>query len=146
MDDEIKEQVKKKRKEQWVEAWFAIEALAVDKAVVEDALKKHIEKLSKAKDTFVYESSFAEARLQENPMKGVDKAYSQIASVRLFLKDIFTLLSIVVVYGPSSIEIIGPEKKEIKIDEMQNMANVIAGIVHQFASAGVGGIVISPGK
>jgi hypothetical protein len=52
---ELQEQIKEKRKEKWFEVWFSIEALAVDKDVVEKALKKHIEKMSKVRDILVYE-------------------------------------------------------------------------------------------
>ena len=54
------------------------------------------------------------------------------------------LLNAVMTYGPSAIEIVGPNKEEIDISEMQNVANTLAGVVHQFAAAGIGGIVITP--
>jgi hypothetical protein len=60
------------------------------------------------------------------------------------VKDLFSLINIVIVYGPSSVEIMGPKNKEIKVEEIQRISNVLAGIVHQFASAGIGGIIITP--
>jgi hypothetical protein len=139
-----KEKINKIRKEGWIEVWFAIEAMGTSKDVTESAMAKHIEKLSKTKDIFVYEKIFRETEKVKNPPKGVKEAFSQVVEVKLFAKDLFTLINIVMVYGPSAIEILGPNKKEIKIDEIQNIANVLAGVIHQFASAGVGGIVISP--
>ena len=79
-------------------------------------------------------------------MKNVEEAYSQVAKVRFFSRDLLTLLNIVMVYGPSSVEILGPDKAEIKISEVQQLSNTVAGLVHQFAAAGVGGIVITPDK
>jgi hypothetical protein len=146
MDEKLEEEIKNKRKDNWIEAWFAIEALAVDKNVVESSLRQHMEKLSKVKDVFVYETKFSEATRVENPIKGIKEAFSQVVEVKLFIRDLFSLINVVVVYGPSSVEIIGPDKKEIKLEETQRIANVIAGIVHQFASAGIGGIVITPKK
>ncbi len=147
MDEgKVDEETKRKRKDDWIEAWFAIEALAVDKNVVESSLKQHVEGLSRIKDAFVYEKKFSEATRVENPLKNVKEAFSQVVELKLFVRDLFSLINIVVVYGPSSVEIIGPGKKEIKLEETQRIANVIAGIVHQFASAGVGGIVITPKK
>ncbi len=142
MNDEIKE----KRKEKWFEVWFSIEALAVDKEVVENALKKHVEKMKAIKDVFVYETDFSEIIKVEKPMKNVEEAYSQVARVRFFAKTLSLLISVVMTYGPSSIEIISPDKKDISIAEIQDIANLLAGIVHQFAAAGVGGIVITPDK
>lgn len=140
------EEINKMRKDKWFEVWFAIEALGVEEDVVKSALENHAEKLASVKNVSVYERKFGEIKKVENPMKDVKEAYSQIIEVKFFAKDLFTLLNIVLVYGPSSIEILGPDKKEISVDEIQNLANVLAGVVHQFAAAGIGGIVISPDR
>ena len=142
MDDEIKE----KRREKWFDVWFSIEALAVGKEVVESALRKHVEKMGDVKDIFIYETEYSDTIKVENPMKDVKEGYSQIVKIKFFAKDFSTLISVVMTYGPSSIEIIGPDKKEMKISEAQNIVNLLAGIVHQFAAAGVGGIIITPDK
>lgn len=138
------EEIKKKRKDQWIEAWFAIEALATNKETVEGALKRHIENMEHAKDTFVYEKKFTEIKHVENPMKDVAEGFSQVVEIKLFAKNIFTLINLVILYGPSSIEILGPNEKAVKISELQDLCNVLAGLMHQFAAAGVGGMVITP--
>ena len=140
------EQIKEKRKEKWLDAWFSIEALAVDKDVVESALAAHVEKMGDIRDIFIYEKEFSETVKVENPMKNVAEAYSQIAKVKFFAKSLTTLISVVLTYGPSAVEILSPDKKEIRIDEVQSIANLLAGVVHQFAAAGVGGIIITPDK
>lgn len=142
----MEEQIKEKRKEKWFEVWVSIEALAVEKDVVEAALSKHIEKMGNVRDIFIYEKEFTEAIKVENPMKNVAEGYSQIAKVKFFAKNLSVLISVVMTYGPSAIEILGPDKRELRIDEVQNISNLLAGIVHQFAAAGVGGIIITPDK
>ena len=145
-NEKLEEEIKNKRKNDWIEAWLAIEALAIDRKVVESSLRNHIEKLSRVKEAFIYEKRFSEIKKVENPVKNIKEGFSQIVELKLFIKDLFSLINIVMVYGPSSVEIIGPKNKEIKIEEIQRIANVLAGIVHQFASAGIGGIVITPEK
>jgi len=142
--ENLKDQIKKKKKEGWIEAWMAIEALAIDKKVVEESLKKHIGQLNEVKDILVFEEKFGEIKHVENPMKDVKEGYAQIVEIKFFAKTFTMLLNAVMTYGPSAIEIVGPNKKEIDISEMQNVANTLAGVVHQFAAAGVGGIVITP--
>ena len=142
MEDKIKEL----RKEKWYDVQFTIEALAVDKEVVEKALKTHIDKMGKIKDIFVYDTKFLDILKAHKPMKNVEEAYSQVAKVRFFSRDLLTLLNIVMVYGPSSVEILGSDKAALKISEVQQLSNTVAGLVHQFAAAGVGGIVITPDK
>lgn len=140
----MKEEIAKKKKENWYEVMFTIEALAIEKETVEKSLALHIEKMGNIKEIFIYDKQFLETLEVIKPMKNVEKAYSQIAKVKFFAKDMTTLLGVVMVYGPSSIEILGPEKHEMKLDEVQNIANMLAGVVHQFAAAGVGGMVIAP--
>ena len=144
MDDDLKDEIKSKRKEGWIEAWFAVEVLAVKEDVAKGSLKNHVEKLSKAKDVFVYEKKFSDVKEVEKPAKKIEKGFSQIAEVKLFVRSLFSLISIVMLYAPSSIEIIGPKGMDVRIDEIQNIANTLAAVVHQFASAGVGGVVIKP--
>jgi len=141
----LNELAKKKLKEGWLKVWFAIEAMAVSEETVKNAMERHIDSLSKAKDVLVIEKTFKDVKEVEKDKlpKGIERAFSQVAEVTLLVKDFFTLVNIVILYGPSSIEILEPAMKEIKIDEIQNIANLIAGLVHQFAAAGVGGIVLT---
>ncbi len=144
MDDSVKDEIKKKRKEAWLEAWFAIEALATARETVEKALKEHVEKLEHTKDTYVYERKLSEIKQVSNPLKGVQEGFSQVAEVKLFAKNVFTMVNLVLLYGPSSIEILSPAQKEMKISEIQDMCNLLSGLMHQFAAAGVGGMVLTP--
>ena len=141
-----KEETRKRKKEGWIEVSFSIEALAMKDEVVKSSLLKHMEDLSKVGGVYVYESSFSDAILVKKPLKGIEEAYSQIAYVKFFVKDLMTLVSMAMTFGPSSVEILCPDRKEIKISEIQNMINLVSGVVHQFAAAGAGGIVITPDK
>ena len=145
-EEKLREEIKKKRKDGWIEAMMAIEALAIKEDTVKQSLEIHIKKLSAVKDALVYEANFSEVKRIENPLKGVEVGYSQIVDVKLFIKDLLTLIKIVMLYGPSSIEIIEPRELKIKIDEIQDIANTLATLIHQFAAAGAGGVVITPEK
>ena len=144
--EDAKEEIRKKKKDCWIESSFSIEALAVREDVVKNSLSKHVNDMSKINGVYIYETSFSDIIKVTKPLKGVDEAYSQITHVKFCVKDIMTLVSMAMTFGPSSVEILGPDKKEIKISEIQNMINLISGVVHQFAAAGVGGIVITPEK
>ena len=138
------EGIDKKRKEGWYEAVFLIEALGAREEALTQMLKEHVDKLGKTPDTIVYETNFSDVQKVEKPFKGVETAFSQFVEVKLLTKTLFMLLNAVLLYGPSSVEILGPKNKEIKIDEVQNIVNILAGVLHQFAAAGLGGIVITP--
>lgn len=137
-----KHEIEEKIKEGWIKAWFAIEVMATSKELAEKSLKEHVEKLSKVNDIIVISKDFKETLKVENPPKNVKEAYSQVAEVTLLARDMLALIIAIVLYGPSAVEILEPIEKKIKLEEMQNIANFIAGLIHQFAIAGVGGIVI----
>ncbi len=143
MDETMKEQVKKKQKDGWIEAQFTFEVMAASPEIADTSLKNHVERLGRAPDTFVYDKSFSNAEKVQNPPAGLKEAHSQIGKAKLFAKDFYTMLNIIMVYGPSAIEILSPNKRELKIDEMQNIANVVGGLMHEFAAKGVGAMLIS---
>jgi len=92
----------------------------------------------------IYEKKFFDIREVKNPMKDVDVAYSYAVTMKLFIKDLYTALTAIMIFGPSSVEVIGPDRKEININEVQDIANNVASLVHQFAAAGIGGMVVMP--
>ncbi|MBI4015063.1 MAG: hypothetical protein HY365_03875 [Candidatus Aenigmarchaeota archaeon] len=139
-----KEEIRKKREEKWIEAWFMIEVMAVDETVAKEALESHVKKLEN--ETPVFEVVYQDSAKVENPTPTVKEAYSKICEVKLFARDVTSLLRLVLMYGPAAIEIMGPKSKDVSMEELQNISNSVAGLMHQFASAGVGGVVISPTK
>jgi len=141
---DMKEEISKRRKDQWIELLFSVEVLAATRNVAETSLAEHAEKIEKSPGIFVYEKKFFDTTEVKNPMKGVEVGFSRAVVMKLFIKDLFTALTAIMIYGPSSVEVLGPGKKEISMSEMQNIANNVASLVHQFAAAGAGGLVISP--
>lgn len=140
--EDVRELAEEKANKGWIKVWFAFEVMAVDKDVVEAAMKNHIKGLESIKEAIVYEKKFGSVEKVETPPKGIKEAYSQTAEVEAVIKDIFTLINIVMAYGPSAIEVMEPKEIKVSVEEAQNIANLIAGVVHQFASAGIGGMVI----
>ena len=151
MDEgKAKEAAAEKRKKGWIDVWMAFETVAIKKEVTESAINAHIEKMGKVKDTLVYDTKVKEAvkveKIPENFKKKIPaggEMWSQVAEARAVFKDLFTLINVVMVYGPSAVEIHEPSKYSMKADEMQNITNLVAGLLHEFASAGAGGVVIS---
>ena len=136
-------EIKQKMEDGWIKAWFAIEVLGVNKEVAENAMKTHIDNLCKQKAAVVIDRKFSEITESDFNIKGeARKGFSQTCEVTLIFRNFLSLLDMVTLFGPSAIEILGPKTKEITIEEMQNISNAISGLVHQFAAAGIGGLVI----
>ena len=148
--------IKEKQKAGWIKAWFAIEVVAVGEDVATNAIQKHMERMLRAKNSLItdltYSNPIESKNLTEAMKKKMEekgdgrKPYSVTAEVNIYCKNLVTLLELVMMYGPSAIEILEPKEVEVPVDEIQNIANIFSGILHQFAASGVGGMVISTDK
>ncbi len=134
--------IKEKIKSGWIKVWFAFDVVAVKEDVAKNAIDNHIRKLLDLDKVIGYKKSISEPIKVENPSKSIKVGYSSTAEIELLVKSVFDLVNIVIVYGPSAIEILEPDEVKINISDLQNMVNVVSGVMHQFAQAGVGGFVI----
>ena len=140
--DELQERIQKG----WIKSKMWFEVLALDKKITEDALKGHVEKIKREKDTIVLGDKFEEIKYVENPLERVKDAFSQAVEIDLMTKNIETLLTVVIFYGPSAVEIIQPDKLTIGMQSVQAIMNSVADLIHRIAARGAGGIVISAKK
>ncbi len=130
----------------WLRTWLAFEVLAAKKERAKEALEMLIDKMDKDKKAKIYSKQFSELRTVENPMKNVKEAFSMTCEIELIAPNFDNLLQVVLEYGPSAIEIIEPSELKMKISEAQGVLNSVSQMMHKFAAAGVGGIVIAGGK
>lgn len=146
MNEEMKERIGKAKQNKWIESWMAFEVLAVSAEAAEKAMKALMDGLEVARESFIYEKNEMEIAKVDNPTKKIKVGYSKVFEVKLFTKDMFSLLSIVISFGPSSVEILGPKEISTGAGEVQSICNELSGLVHKYASAGLGGVVIAPAK
>lgn len=138
-----KEQISEKLKQGWIQASMMFEVLAVTEEAAKEALQNHIDKLEKRGFVDMVKKDFSPAEKVEKPMQGIESAFSQVCETEIMVKGLENLVQIVLEFGPTSVEILKPEKYEISIREAQNMLNLMAEMMHRFAAAGFGGIVIA---
>jgi hypothetical protein len=130
----------------WIRAWLAFETLAVNEDVVAKALAELITKLEADARAKIYKKNFSAIERRENPTPKIRLAYSQTAELELVAKNFDDLVGIVIEYGPSAIEILEPGQISINIAQAQGILNTVGRIMHQFAAAGLGGIVFVRGQ
>lgn len=143
MDKKTKELVEKRMKDGWIKVAMMVEAMAISKDAVESALKKHLDKMGKEKDVILYHSEFKSTEEVEKPLPNVPKGFSQVVDVELAVENFEKLVYMVYTYGPSSTEILQPEKLRMDMGEAQNILNTIATMVHRFAALGGGGLLVT---
>jgi hypothetical protein len=125
----------------WIRIDAYFEVLAITKEAAESALEAMFKKIEEENNILVYSKDVQEAKKVEKPMKGIDAAWSMIMEIKCVVKNFETAVQFVIKYGPSSIEILEPKNINLKIDSAQVILNSVSAMMHQFAAAGVGGIV-----
>ena len=135
----------------WIKAWMMFEVQAVDKDVCSEALKKHIEKMLKREDVRLLESKSTKVEKLPPPeqfkkaleAKGIKNLFSQVSEITVLVKNFESLMHVVINYGPTAIEITAPDKIVLNLREMQGSLANVADMMHKFAAAGIGGMLVS---
>jgi hypothetical protein len=138
----MKEQVEKRVKDGWIRTVMAIEVMAISKEAAKDALEKHVRKMEMEDGTLVSFKEFKDIREVDKPFPNVPKAYSYVVEMEVFAVNFDRLVSLVINYAPSSVEIISPEEISIDMGEGQGIVNTVSEMIHKFAATGLGGIMI----
>ncbi|MFB6190148.1 MAG: hypothetical protein ABEJ91_01110 [Candidatus Nanohaloarchaea archaeon] len=126
-----------------IELWMVFEAVAPDRDSLKESLEEHIEMLETEDDIEIIESEIDEVSEVKDPHPGLDKGYSQVAEIRVEVEGFDRAIETVVNYGPTYVQIEGPEKYEMSMREMQDSLQNVANTMHQYAQMGPGGVLIS---
>ena len=135
-------QLQKKVKEGYLHCRMMIEVVAVTEEATKSALEKHLAMLEKEKHTIVTKKDFKDMRPLTKPFPTVEKAFSWLVEIELLVQNLETLIYLAMNYGPSSTEIIAPDKITLSVGEAQSLTNSVAEVIHKFAQQGLGGIVV----
>lgn len=104
-----------------------IELKAVEKTLLEKHLEKIKDALSKEKNFTIYSISVAE-------IVETDEMYSSFLDVNFSVKDFSALVLFLFYYGPTSIEVIKPQKIEFSQFEFQEGLVTLSEIFQKYAS------------
>lgn len=138
----MKEQVEKRIKEGWIRSVMMIEVMAISKDSAKKSLESHVKKMEMEEGALVSFKEFKKIDELLNPFPNVKKAYSYVVELEVFAINFDRLVSLVINYGPSSVEIISPDKISIDMGEGQGIVNTISEMIHRFAATGLGGIMV----
>ncbi len=135
--------VKAKINDGWLKAWVMVESLATQEDVSRQSLIELAKFMGKEQEIGVIKTEVKESHKVDNPLPNIKEAYSTILELEILAKNYGSLVRFVINYGPSAVEILEPKRVAIELGEAQNVLNEIANLVHRFAQAGVGGVVLS---
>jgi hypothetical protein len=129
-----------------IELWMVFEAVAPSKEELEESLDDHIEKMESEEGLEITEAEVEETEEVENPHPGLEKGFSQVAEVRAEAETFTRAVKTVINYGPTYVQIEGPDRFEMDLPDMQNSLQEVADTVHQYAQMGIGGVLVSNPK
>lgn len=138
----MEEKVKKKLKEGWIRVWMMIESLAVNEEAAKSSLEKHVQLMEREEKIIIYRKLFKEIQKVEKPLPNIESAFSHVVEIEMVSQDFETLTYMVMNYAPSATEILEPNLVKMDVGEAQGILNSLAEMMHKFAAAGVGGVVV----
>lgn len=140
------EEADEKVKEGWLRAWLVFEVLAIDEKVAKDSLESLVNKLENDKRVMLYKKQFSDSKKLEKPLGAIKEGFSIVCEIEFVTKNFDKLIQTVLEYGPSAAELLEPKELKILGSEAQGILNSIAQMMHSFATAGIGGMVVIKGE
>mgnify|MGYP000745869222 CR=1 FL=1 len=134
-------------KQGWIKSRLWFEVMGVSKEVTEKSLKAHVEKLEKLDGVKVLQKKFEKVEAVKKlpsylKKTGLKKAFSQVVETVILTDSIEKLLLVVMLFGPSAIEVLEPKELKVGIGTIQTIMNSVADMMHRIASSTMGGIII----
>ncbi len=131
----------------WIKAEMIFDTQALDKKVLQELLKRHADKLKMEPGVKVYEANFTEIdEVEPVPQfkaQGIKKVYSQLLEVVFMAQNFEVMANVTMAFGPTAVEILEPDKITIDMRTMQNVLASISELMHKYAAAGRGGVMIT---
>ncbi|MBU1121015.1 MAG: hypothetical protein ABIE23_06450 [archaeon] len=106
-----------------------LNAIIEVQAIEENLLKKQLKEIREAleKEEFFQVYDVMEAEIAEQ-----DEHYSSYLEVSLSAKNLMALMRLMFLYGPTSVEVLKPEKFEVEMGELQEALMAMADVVHSY--------------
>lgn len=126
-----------------IQTWMVFEVLAGQRDTAEESLASHIEKLEELDAVSIDSKDFDELKEVDDPHPSLETGYSQVCEVECTVDEFSSLIEIVMNYGPTMIDILGPDEITLDLTEAQESMNLVAEMMQKFLQAGAGGMMIS---
>lgn len=123
--------------------WMVFEAVAANEEAVEGALEDHLEKLGTENEVEITEQETEEVSKVKNPHPDLEEGYSKVSEVRLDVDSFSKAINLVLHYGPTYVQVEGPDKFEMDLKESQESLQKVANTMQKYAQQGLGGVLVS---
>ncbi|MFP4038803.1 MAG: hypothetical protein ACLFTA_03395 [Candidatus Nanohaloarchaea archaeon] len=126
-----------------VKLWMVFEAVATTEEGVKGSLEDHLEKLGNEPEAEILEQNIDETEKVEKPHPDLEEGYSQVAETVVEASSFEEAIALTVNYGPTYIQMEGPDTYELSLKEGQETLQDVADIMRRYAEIGLGGMLVS---
>ena len=130
----------------YLKVWTLFEVQSNSRDATKGALKKHTSAIKKNYGINIIEENTTNIEeIEAGPefkARNINTLFSQVCEITFMINSYEKLTEMIIMYGPTAVEILAPEKITLDMREAQNSLVLIADMMHKFASQGIGGIVI----
>lgn len=126
-----------------ITVWMVFEAIAAKKEAVEESLDDHLEKLESESEVEIKLSNIDDVSKIEKPHPELEEGYSQVAECQVEVESFKKCIQITFDYGPTYVQVEGPEEYEMDLKEGQESLQQVADVMHSYAQKGLGGVLVS---
>lgn len=129
-----------------LDVWMVFQVVAATQDAADESLDDHIEKLENERGVKNIDAVMDEVQEVDKPHPELEKGYSKVCEVDMEVENFSDLVNIVVNYGPTSVDVKGPDNISMDLAEVRESLNTVAQMMHSFLQAGAGGMMISRPK
>ncbi len=134
----------------WIHSWFIFDTQGVDKKKIKEILEKLMKQFENEKGLKLVTKTYSKPKKTEPvpqlKQQGIDSVYSMLLEAEIVVKDFETMVRIVMTYGPTALEILGPDEIKLDMRSAQNSLISVSEMMHKFAIAVQGGVTIKNDK
>lgn len=123
--------------------WMVFEAVSNDREKVDSSLEEHVENLDEESGVEILEKNWDETSKVENPHPKLEEGYSNVVELVLEVDSFSKAVEITINYGPTYVQIEGPENFNLDMKDSQEALQNVANTMHKYAQMGAGGVLIS---
>lgn len=126
-----------------IKLWMVFEAVGAEEQAVEESINDHINAMETEDDIEITKREEGDTEEVKDPHPGLEKGYSKVLELEADFESFQKAIESVINYGPTYVQIEGPDNFEMGLKEAQETLQSVATTMHQYAQMGAGGVLIS---
>jgi uncharacterized ferredoxin-like protein len=122
---------------------MVFESVATSKQESVESIADHIDALENEKPVELVSRDEDEVEKMKDPHPDIEEGFSKVIEVNAEIEGIDSAIRIINDYGPTYIQVTGPDTLEVSLEQSQKALQKVASTMQQYAQMGAGGVLMS---